>query len=298
MSRIALVLLTIVVMVAFATNSVIGRAALKSDASLLIDPATYTTVRVVFGAFVLALVQWFRRRSGNTVAADAKADQRSAWLPALALVLYAVAFSFAYVGLDTASGTLILFAFVQITMFVIAAAKGERPRSIEVVGLLIASAGLVYLLFPDLKDSRLALESGMMMVSGIGWGIYSVLGKGSNDPIGDTARNFARSVPFVVVVSLLAVSQLTLTGKGFWLAAASGGLTSGLGYVLWYIVLPKLRSTQAAVVQLSVPIVAAIGGVLFAGDEITQRAILAGVLILSGIGLTVNWDRELGPASK
>lgn len=134
----------------------------------------------------------------------------------------------------------------------------------------------------------------MMMLSGIGWGAYSVLGKGSNDPIGDTARNFARSVPFVAVVSLLALSQFTMTSKGFWLAAASGGLTSGLGYVLWYIVLPKLRSTQAAVVQLSVPIVAAIGGVLFAGDEITQRAVLAGLLILSGIALTVNWK----PAAK
>ena len=294
MSKIALVLLTIVVMVAFATNSVIGRAALKSDASLLIDPATYTTVRVVFGALVLALVQLFRRRSGNTVAANPKSSLGTAWLPALALVLYAVAFSFAYVGLDTASGTLILFAFVQLTMFAIAAAKGERPRSIEVVGLLIASAGLVCLLFPDLKGSKLAVESGMMMLSGIGWGAYSVLGKGSNDPIGDTARNFARSVPFVAVVSLLALSQFTMTSKGFWLAAASGGLTSGLGYVLWYIVLPKLRSTQAAVVQLSVPIVAAIGGVLFAGDEITQRAVLAGLLILSGIALTVNWK----PAAK
>ena len=271
-------------MVAFAANSVIGRAALKSSDEILIDPATYTTIRILFGAIALALVARLRN----------KRDQQSTfakrpWLAAGMLALYAVMFSFAYVKLDAASGTLILFAFVQITMVGCGITRGEWPSSIEIAGLVVASCGLVYLVAPALTDSKLVAESLFMMLAGIGWGAYSVLGKGSSDPIADTARNFARAVPFVVIASLLAASQFKATSRGFWLAAASGSITSGLGYVLWYTVLPKLRSAQAAAVQLSVPNVAAIGGVLFAGDSLTTRTSIAGIAILSGIAMTINW---------
>ena len=286
MSRSLLIALTVVVMVAFAMNSVIGRAALKSSAEPIIDPATYTSVRIVSGALMLAAIQFVRRRkSGNE---GGEATRKSGWLPACVLSLYAITFSFAYVGLDAASGTLILFAFVQLTMFAFAAAKGERPRAVELAGMGIAMAGLAYLYAQKLGGASLATESFLMALAGIGWGAYSVFGKGSGDPIGDTASNFGRSVIFVAIASLVFWGRFTLDSHGFMLAAASGALTSGLGYVLWYTVLPQLRSTQAAVVQLSVPIIAAIGGI-FVGDPLTQRTVMAGLLILGGIAMTVDW---------
>ena len=281
-------MLTIFVMVAFAANSVIGRAALKVSGEPIVDPATYTTVRVLFGAIALALVNWFRKRS-TPVEEPSRRGLRT-WFAPLMLTLYAVAFSFAYVGLDTASGTLILFAFVQLTMVGSAIAKGERPRVAEFIGLAVASGGLIYLLAPSLSEFHVVSESIFMMLAGIGWGAYSVLGKGSTDPIGDTSRNFLRSTPLVLLVSVVAFSQMQITPRGFWLAAASGGLTSGLGYVLWYVILPHLRSTQAAAVQLSVPIVAAVGGVLFAGDALSTRTMIAGAIILGGIALTIRWN--------
>lgn len=285
MSRFLLIILTIAVMIAFAMNSIIGRAALRSSDEPIIDPATYTLVRIVSGAIVLAFIQFARRRRSE---ASSEVQRKAGWLPGCMLSLYAIAFSFAYVGLDAASGTLILFAFVQLTMVGFAAAKGERPKAAELAGLAVASVGLLYLLAPDLQKSSFVGESALMMLAGIGWGSYSVFGKGSGDPIGDTAANFARSIVFVVIASALFWNRFTLESRGFWLAAASGGLTSGLGYVLWYTVLPKLRSTQAAAAQLSVPILAAVGGT-FVGDPLTSRTVVAGLLILGGIAMTVEW---------
>lgn len=286
MSRSLLVPLTIAVMIAFAMNSVIGRAALKPDSETLIDPASYTTIRIGFGAAVLALIRLLRRT--KTLGEERR---KSGWLPAFMLALYAVTFSFAYIGLDTASGTLILFAFVQLTMVGVALSKGDRPGPLEIAGLAVATIGLIYLLAPALREARLVKESVLMALAGIGWGAYSVLGRGSSDPISDTSGNFARAVPFAVAVSAVAVafSQPAVTSRGFLLAAVSGGVTSGLGYVLWYVVLPHLKSTQAAAVQLSVPIIAAVGGVVFAGDVLSERTIIAGLLIVSGIAMTVDW---------
>lgn len=289
MSKLSLAALTTIVMVAFATNSVLGRAALKSAEAELIDPATYTTVRIVFGALVLALVQYFRRaQSSDRIVVS----RQVSWLAAAMLTVYAVGFSFAYVRLDAASGTLILFAFVQLTMVGIGVFRGERPSKMELTGLTLASVGLVYLLTPASQGFKPGQEMGLMAMAGIGWGAYSVLGKGSHDPIADTARNFCYSVPFVAFVSVAALSTAVVTPKGFWLAAASGGLTSGLGYVLWYAVLPKLRSSQAVAAQLSVPIIAAIGGVIFAADQVSARTIISGLLILGGIALTADWKNR------
>ena len=283
-------------MIAFAANSVLGRVAMISNDGTLIDPATYTLVRIVFGAVALLVVQAIRQRT-------AAATVSLSWLAggshraALMLTMYAVAFSFAYVKLDAATGTLILFAFVQLTMVGIAAANGERPRLLEIAGLVIASLGLVYLLAPSLTNFTVARESLMMMAAGVGWGAYSVLGKVSTDPVQDTARNFAKSVPLVAVASILALAvvPVRVTMTGFVLAGISGAITSGLGYVLWYSVLPKLRSTQAAAAQLSVPIIAAFGGILFAGDSVTSRKVSAGLVILTGIALTINWWKSDSP---
>jgi len=298
MNQLSLAAVTIVVLIAFAANSVLGRMALKPAGGELIDPATYTTIRVTCGALILFLIQLVRQSRSDSDKAPAQ-SKISRWFlgsryyAAFMLTLYAVAFSFAYVKLDAATGTLILFAFVQLTMVGIAAVQGERPQVAEVFGLIVASGGLVYLVSGSRSSFVVPREALMMAAAGIGWGAYSVLGRGSTDPIGDTARNFAKSVPLVVVVIALAFlgSSLKLTPRGFLLAAASGGLTSGLGYVLWYTVLPQLRTAQAAAVQLSTPIVAAIGGFMLANDDISLRTCIAGAIILSGIAMTVQWRK-------
>lgn len=309
MNPLVLAATTIVVLIAFAANSVLGRMALKPEQGQLIDPAVYTLVRMSCGAFVLLCIQLaqpskLRGRDGSRVTFWHWLTKSGYDAPCM-LTLYAVAFSFAYVQLDAAKGTLILFTAVQLTMVTLSAFRGERPRLSELVGLAVASAGLFFLLSgsPAAQDasssSELVRASLVMVGAGIGWGAYSILGKGSSDPIGDTARNFMKSVPVVLVVSIVFLGSSSLpTTKGFALAAASGGLTSGLGYVLWYTVLPHLRSAQAAAVQLSTPIVAAIGGFVFANDPITSKTAVAGTIILGGIALTIRWRKPASPDSE
>lgn len=279
---------TLSAMIAFAANSILCRAALRPDESseLMIDPATYTSIRIVAGALVLWLIQQCRRRR-KTAAVPFSLKQL---LAPLMLSVYAVGFSFAYIGLDAASGTLILFACVQVTMILIGVMRKEIPKPLEIAGLLVASAGLYYLVAPHIQ-TPLFKESFLMAVAGIAWGVYSVLGKGSADPIRDTARNFLAGVPVVLLVSCLWMASFHVSTKGILLAALSGGLASGIGYVLWYTVLPKLRSTQAAAVQLSVPILAATGGVLLVGEALPPRTLIAGTAILTGIALTIRWKR-------
>ncbi|MEP3477923.1 MAG: DMT family transporter [Fuerstiella sp.] len=291
MSGIKLTLLTLGVLIAFAANSVLGRVALKSSDSPLMDPATYSAVRIVFGAAALACIQIWRRRSlrdENRVAKSARG--RLFWGPAIALFLYAVCFSFAYIQLNAAAGTLILFAAVQLTMLSGAAIRGEKIRPWEIVGSVLAFAGLVWLLSPSVSTDSLPVEAILMVISGFAWGIYSLIGKGSKDPISDTARNFLLAAPLSIFLLIPFLSNLHATFVGLILAATSGAITSGLGYVLWYTVLPRLTSAQAAAVQLSVPVVAGLGGVLFAGDDLTSRTVIAGGIILSGIALTIRWQ--------
>ena len=274
-------------MVAFAANSILCRAALKPhDDEQVIDPASYTAIRLAAGALVLLIIQWFRQKPTSK-----NPWRKKNWVAPLMLVGYAAGFSFAYIGLDTASGTLILFAFVQLTMIGLGIVRKEIPRPVEWVGLVLASLGLVYLVAPHLQTPLLK-EAALMAMAGISWGVYSTIGKKSNDPISDTAYNFLMGTPLVLVSVFLFSSQLSLPTEGVVLAALSGGLASGLGYVLWYVVLPSLRSTQAAAIQLSVPIIAAWGGVLFVGDAIHSRILLAGALILIGIALTIRWKRD------
>jgi len=270
------ILLTAFALIAFAANSILCRMALGNGA---IDPASFSTVRLVSGAVVLWLiVKAFPR---------AKADKHpGSWWSASMLFLYAMAFSFAYVSLNTGTGALILFGAVQATMITAGIIKGERPPILTWCGLLIALAGLVYLVLPGLEAPSFS-GAALMTIAGFAWGVYSLRGLGVTNPVAVTADNFLRSVPLTVVVSLVLLSTLQLSLKGVLLAVLSGGLTSGIGYVVWYAALRHLAATRAAMLQLLVPIIAALGGVLMLAEQITLRLVLAGILIMSGVGLTL-----------
>jgi drug/metabolite transporter (DMT)-like permease len=202
------------------------------------------------------------------------------------LFLYAVAFSFAYLTLDAGTGALILFGAVQATMILAGFIEGHRPHTFEWIGLVSAFGGLVYLVSPGI-GAPAPFGSMLMAIAGVAWGIYSLRGRGSGDPVVATAANFARAVPFALVVSLFVLADFEVTARGAWLAVLSGAVASGMGYVIWYAALKGLTTTRAAVVQLSVPVLAAIGGVLFLAEEFTHRLVLSSVIILGGIALAI-----------
>ncbi len=252
-----------------------------------IDAASFSTIRLVSGAATLSVIlALIGRRSG--------ADAHGSWLSATMLFLYAIAFSFAYLSLSTGTGALILFGTVQATMILSALRSGERPSLPEWAGLIIALTGLVYLVFPGLTAPSPS-GSALMAVAGISWGVYSLRGRGTADPLADTTFNFVRSVPLVVAVSLLTLRGLELSSKGVWLACLSGSLASGVGYVVWYAALRGMTSTRAATVQLSVPVLAAGGGVVFLAEVISIRLLLSTVLILGGVGLALAGKRGHSP---
>lgn len=262
---------TIAAMLAFAGNSLLCRLALRDDT---IDPGSFTALRLVSGALTLLLVVYLRGR---------KPDFRRHGNPysALMLFVYAAAFSYAYVSLSAASGALILFGFVQASMIAVALWRGERPRWFEWAGWLLAATGMLWLLLPGV-DAPAPGGALLMAAAGIAWGIYSLRGAGSRNPVESTLANFVFSVPLLLLlVPFMAGAHWT--SSGVWLAIASGALTSGLGYVLWYAALRHLRSIQAALVQLSVPAIAAAGGGLLLHEPLSMRLLLAGGLILGGI---------------
>ncbi|MBT8071428.1 MAG: DMT family transporter [Gammaproteobacteria bacterium] len=270
--------LTTIAMIAFAGNSLLCRQALKHTA---IDPASFTAIRLLSGALMLWLV--VRVKQGEPAG-------KGNWLSAMALFAYAAGFSFAYVSLPAASGALILFGAVQATMIGYGVWRGERLKAAQTFGLILAISGLVGLLLPGLSAPPLA-GSLLMMAAGIAWGVYSLRGAGGGDPTRVTAGNFMRAVPVTVVLSLLMLSRASIDLAGFWLAVASGALASGLGYAIWYTALPALKNTSAATVQLSVPVIAAVGGILFLDERVTLRLFVASVAILGGIALVI-WQRR------
>ncbi|QQD23967.1 EamA family transporter [Venatoribacter cucullus] len=274
MSAARIIVLTTLAMLAFAGNSLLCRLALQDTA---IDAASFTSIRLVSGAMVLCLIVAVRR---NLPAGKGN------WPSALALFAYAVGFSFAYISLPAATGALLLFGAVQATMIGFGLYAGERLQSAQWLGLVLALAGLVGLLLPGLSAPPLA-GSLLMLGAGVAWGIYSLRGKGAGDPTRVTSGNFLRSVPLALVMSLLLPDQAVFDSAGFWYAVASGALASGMGYAIWYRVLPALKATNAATLQLSVPVIAAVGGVLLLGEPITPRLLLASVAILGGIALVI-----------
>lgn len=271
-----LVVLTLFAMLAFAANSVFARLALERPD---IDAAGFTAVRLASGALMLLLILSARGRPQAAL-------RGGSWFSAGMLFTYAAAFSFAYLSLDTGTGALILFATVQITMIAAALLAGERPGRLEWLGLAAAIGGLTYLVAPGLEAPS-PLGVVLMGLAGIAWGVYSLRGRGSADPVADTAGNFLRGVPPALLLAGIFASRLNLSGEGVLWAVASGALASAMGYAVWYSALPHLSATRAATVQLSVPVIAAAGGVLFLAEAITLRLVVASLLILGGIGLAV-----------
>ena len=260
-------------LIAFAANSVICRLAL-ADAS--IDPAGFSVIRLISGALVLAMIAGMfkdERSSGHP----------GTWTSAGMLFLYAITFSFAYVSLSTCTGALILFGVVQATMILGGLAKGERPELLEWVGLIVALSGLIYLMLPGWEVPSFGGAT-LMTMAGVSWGIYSLRGHSAGNPIAVTSDNFTRTIPFSLLVSLVLITHLHATLRGVLLAFISGALTSGIGYVVWYAALRGLTVTRAATVQMLVPVIAALGGVIFLSEYISLRLIISAVMILGGVG--------------
>jgi drug/metabolite transporter (DMT)-like permease len=267
---------TIFALVCFAFNSILCRLALKTDE---IDAPAFTVIRLVSGAIVLfAIFSFFGRKDAET--------KQGNWLSAFFLFAYAICFSFAYLGLTTATGALILFGAVQLTMIIFTLVKGERPHRLEWLGLILAFGGLVYLVLPGLESPPVS-SAVLMILAGIAWGFYTLRGKGSTNPLAETSGNFLRSVPFVVLVALPFLAQSHLSAKGILFAVLSGAVASGIGYSVWYAALKFHTATRAAVLQLSVPAIAAAGGVIFLAESVSMRLVLASALILGGIGLVI-----------
>lgn len=267
-------------MVAFAANSLLCRAALKMTA---IDAASFTTIRLVAGALTLCLIVMVQR-PGQATSTGWLPD--GSWLSALALFAYAAGFSFAYLQLPAAVGALILFCVVQVTMISYGLWSGERLRASQVAGLVLAIGGLVALLLPGLSAPPL-LGAALMAAAGIAWGVYSLRGRRFRDPTQATAGNFLRAVPFTFLLSLLMLGHTSLDPAGIVYAIASGAVTSGIGYAIWYAVLPSLSATTAASIQLSVPVIAALGGIVVLGETMTLRLALSSIAILGGIALVI-----------
>lgn len=274
MSKARLITLTSLAMIAFAGNSLLCRLALKHTG---IDAASFTTIRLLSGAMMLwvAVLMSGRARTGE-----------GNWWSAGVLFVYAACFSFAYVSLPTAIGALLLFGAVQATMIGYGVWAGERLLKLQLVGLILAFGGLVGLLLPGLSAPPL-YESVLMVGAGIAWGVYSLRGKDAGDPTIVTAGNFLRAVPIAAGLSAFMWNDISLNNAGFWYAVSSGAMASAVGYAIWYTALPALSATNAAIVQLSVPVIAALGGSIFLGETISLRLTLASAAILGGIALVI-----------
>lgn len=287
MSRLFVAALAALALCGFAGNSLLCRAALAGD---LVDPASFTLLRLASGALTLAVILRLRRRRDPTTTGS--------WGGAVALFVYAAAFSFSYRGLTAATGALLLFGAVQITMLAVARARGERFRGLQFAGSALAIAGLIYLVLPGVAAPPLGAAA-LMLVAGIAWGAYTLIGRTAVDALAETTGNFARAVPMAV---LLAVAWW-LAGRGVGraaglevegavLAIASGALTSGLGYAIWYAVLPFLSSITAATLQLSVPALTGVGGAVWLAEPPSARLVLAGLVTLGGIGVVIFTSKE------
>jgi drug/metabolite transporter (DMT)-like permease len=306
-------------MIAFASNSLLCRAALKENS---IDPATFTSVRIFSGALALWLVMKMRiwlivdrtatpladcsetrvrfpsppsslKGRGDPFSLREKVRMRvldwkhaGNWISAVVLFAYAAGFSFAYTSLSAGTGALLLFGAVQATMILWGLHKGERLNTIQIAGFIVAVAGLVVLVFPGLSAPPL-IGSILMLGAGVAWGAYSLRGKGERNAASVTTGNFVRAVPFAAALSIIFVPWTHVNPAGVTYAIVSGSLTSGLGYVIWYSALPGLKAASAATVQLSVPVLAATGGILLLGEPITLRYIFASLAVLGGIALVV-----------
>jgi len=269
-------LLTGLALIAFAANSVLCRLALGNGS---IDASSFTVIRLLSGALALFIILSIKGKSKGV-------QSKGSWAASFTLFLYAITFSYAYLSVDTGTGALLLFGSVQITMILLSLITGARLHISEWSGLIIAFTGFVYLVLPSVTTPSI---NGfiLMTVSGISWGIYTLKGRSSKNPLMDTTYNFLRTIPFAALLAFFMMPNITYSSEGIVLAVLSGAITSGVGYTIWYIALGGLSSTQAAVIQLSVPVIAAIGGVLFVSETITYRLIISAVIVLGGILIVI-----------
>ncbi|UJX26936.1 DMT family transporter [Pseudoalteromonas sp. CF6-2] len=272
----ATILYTFLALSAFAANSLLCRMALHSGD---IDPWSFTAIRLFSGAIMLLLLfSWQVKR----VASDESVDKGNN-ISAVSLFIYAVCFSVAYVELDTGTGALILFSAVQLTMIGYSIFNKERLSLLQWVALIVAFAGFIYLMLPSAAVPSL-LPAILMTLSGAAWGVYSIRGKQCRAPLQATTFNFLRSLIFVPALIFAAFFQWpSISFSGIALAVASGAFASGVGYSIWYLALPKLKSSQAAVVQLTVPVLAIVAGMVFLNEQITLQLMVASALILGAV---------------
>lgn len=280
--------LTAFALTAFAFNSILCRLALRGEEA---DAVGFTVVRLVSGAVTLVVIGYFFRGTGfrageKRALTYVRTTGTGSWPSAFFLFAYAICFSFAYLGLTTATGALILFGCVQFTMIGVSVFRGERPTGLEWIGLIVAVSGLIYLVLPGLSSPPL-LNALLMATAGVAWGFYTLRGKGSEDPLGDTAGNFVRAVPMAILIALPFLSKVHLSMRGILLAVLSGAVASGIGYTVWYSALKYHTSTRAAVLQLAVPVIAAVGGIVLLLEVADLRILVASVLILGGIAIAV-----------
>lgn len=270
------IILTGLALIAFAANSVLCRLALGNEA---IDASSFTVIRLLSGAIVLCLII-------VTTQKNTAASTKGGWTASFMLFLYAITFSYAYISLDTGTGALILFGSVQITMILLSLVSGTRLHLAEWIGVALAFTGFFYLILPGVTAPS---TTGflLMATAGIAWGIYTLKGRGSKNPLMDTAYNFFRTIPLVILLVIATINNTNYSSEGILLAVVSGGITSGIGYTIWYIALGGLSSTQAAVLQLSVPVIAAFGGIIFVSEAIAFRLIISAIMVLGGILMVV-----------
>lgn len=280
-----ILLLTAIAMMAFAGNSLLCRLALKETQ---IDAGTFTVVRLAAGALALWII--VMSRGGGPTRAGSK-------LSASILFCYAVTFSFAYVGLDAGTGALLLFGAAQATMIGYGLCSGERMSPVQLAGFVAAFVGLIFLVMPS-STAPSSLHAGLMLLSGIAWGAYSLRGRGKGDPMRVNAGSFIRALPLAALLAALSLPVMTLDPLGTWYAALSGALTTGVGYVVWYAALKGHTPISGSAVQLTVPAIAAVGGLLLLGEPITARLMGSSLAVLGGVGIVIyGWHLQRRPTT-
>ncbi len=284
MTRLRIILITLLSLLAFAANSLITRFALEETS---IDEASFILLRVVSGALFLWLYLTFKKNN--------KAYKAGTWLAAFSLFIYAVSFTYGYGLIAAGTGALLLFGSVQITMTIAGYREGERLNVIQLVGFVLALAGLVILMLPGISAPSF-MGAFLMCISGVAWSIYTLQGRGASSPAASTAGNFIKAAPMAtllwLIVYLSTNNTVDLANIGVIYALLSGIVTSGIGYIIWYSVLPELKATQAAIVQLSVPLLVTLAGALLLNETITLRVVIASIAILIGTILVLSFKRK------
>ncbi len=270
---------TALTMIAFSGNSMLCRMALKETN---IDATSYTSIRLISGAVILSILMSRQRKNPL---------KQGTWHGAAALFIYAISLSFAYRSINAGAGALVLFGAVQLTMILAGFITGERMRKIQVLGFVGALVGLVLLVLPSVAAPSI-LDSMLMLVSGISWGVYSLFGRKQSDPITATAGNFLRAGLLTIITSILTLHWLQLDTMGIYYAVLSGAVTSGMGYVLWYLVLQHMSAITASTIQLSSPLLTTLGGVVILGEALTRNLLVASLLILGGISLVLRYGKS------